>query len=164
MVRWAPLEPQAAPLVAWLVVMVKADMRQQNKANRVQNRLHFQILAAARHSEFERVPARSHRMWRILSRKWLRLCDFTRDSLQQHQQHRHAAAKVSLYSPRAQCLEGPLGLASNTTDTRFFPAIWFMSIMPSHSRGPSMLPVGRSVLQRMRHDESPRAKKGNEEA
>lgn len=95
---------------------------------------------------------------------WPRLCQFTRHSRQQHRPDQHAASQFCFQCPRAQCAKRPLGLASYAFDTRFLPAVWIMSIMSSLRRGPSMLPVWRSVLQRMRYDQFARPKEGDQAA
>ena len=168
MARWEPREPQepqAAPLVASLEFAVKTDM-QEYLGSEGRSKIACSSEQAGSPAGDVRAAAQQNRFAAgirddalvlprvaLFPRDWLRFRDFTRDLAHLNINHHNAAAKLSILSPRAQCPEGPVGIAGNASDTRLFPSVWILSIMSSASRGSSMLHSRRFVLQGMRYDE-----------
>lgn len=180
MARWAPQEPQAAPLVALLDVAVKTDMQESSDQMRVA-RIACPSDQAGSPASDVRAAARQN-LWRQGSgvtrlrsplgqppRVALFLAtgsvsDLTRDLIHFTNIYHHAAAKLRLLSARAQRAERSVGISSNASNTRLLPPLRILSTLSSAYRGSSMLLLGRFVLQGVCDDEPAGSAQGNQAA
>ena len=178
MARWAPQEPQAAPLVALLDVAVKTDMQESSDQMRKNRCLSDQagspagdVRAAARQNLWRqgsgvtrlRSPlGQPPRVALFLATG--SVSDLTRDLIHFTNIYHHAAAKLRLLSARAQRAERSVGISSNASNTRLLPPLRILSTLSSAYRGSSMLLLGRFVLQGVRDDEPAGSAQGNQAA